>query len=211
MATRILAVDDHALFREALARVLSELDPEVAVIHAGTGPEAIAAASYYQGLDLILLDRSLAGADGISLLPQLRDAANGAPVVVISGSARPGDVQRALDAGAASYVPKTVGIQEMLVALRRVLAGDPYLPPTLLASLAPTDHQPTSSQQINLDKLTERQKEVLRLLSQGLSNKGIANRLDLSEGTVKLHVSAIMRALGARNRTEAVLVAEQFG
>jgi DNA-binding NarL/FixJ family response regulator len=132
-------------------------------------------------------------------------------VVVISGSARPGDVQRALDAGAASYVPKTAGIQEMLFALRRVLAGDPYLPPTLLASLAPTDHQPNSSQQINLDKLTERQKEVLHLLSQGLSNKGIANRLDLSEGTVKLHVSAIMRALGARNRTEAVLVAEQFG
>jgi DNA-binding NarL/FixJ family response regulator len=191
--------------------VLRELDRDVAVIHAGTAPEAIAAASYYQGLDLILLDRSLAGTDGISILPRLRDAANGAPVVVISGSARPGDVQRALDAGAASYVPKTAGIQEMLFALRRVLAGDPYLPPTLLASLVPTDNQPTSSQQINLDKLTERQKEVLHLLSQGLSNKGIANRLDLSEGTVKLHVSAIMRALGARNRTEAVLVAEQFG
>jgi len=203
MATRILSVDDHALFRESLERVLRELDRDVAVIHAGTAPEAIAAASYYQGLDLILLDRSLAGTDGISILPRLRDAANGAPVVVISGSARPGDVQRALDAGAASYVPKTVGIQEMLFALRRVLAGDPYLPPT--------DHQPISSRQINLDKLTERQNEVLRLLSQGLSNKGIANRLDLSEGTVKLHVSAIMRALGARNRTEAVLVAEQFG
>ena len=210
MATRILSVDDHALFREALERVLRELDPEVTVIHAGTAREAIAAATYYEGLDLVLLDRSLAGTDGISLLPQLCDAANGAPVVVVSGSARTSDVQRALDAGAASYIPKTVGAQELLLALRRVLAGDPYLPPTLLTSLAPTDDHQTSSPNNGLDGLTERQREVLLLLSEGLSNKGIANRLDLSEGTVKLHVSAIMRALGARNRTEAAMVAEQL-
>lgn len=211
MTTRILFVDDHALFREALVHVLRELDRDLEVIHAGTAPEAIAAASYYQGIDLILLDRSLAGADGISILPQLHDAANGAPVVVVSGSGRAPDVRRALEAGAASYVPKSVGTQELLIALRRVLAGESYLPASLLAAMAPANNTPTLSGQIKLDKLTQRQKDVLQLLSQGLSNKAIANRLDLCEGTIKLHVSAIMRALGVRNRTEAVVVAEQYG
>lgn len=211
MATRILLVDDHTLFREALECVLRKLDQDVAVIHAGTASEAIAAAAYYQTLDLILLDRSLAGTDGISIIPELRDTANGAPVVVISGSARTADVQRALEMGAASYVPKTVGAQELLTALRRVLAGESYLPAVLLAAMAPVDKTPTLSGQTKLDKLTERQRDVLRLLNQGLSNKGIANHLDLCEGTVKLHVSAIMRTLGVRNRTEAVVMAEQFG
>lgn len=212
MAMRILLVDDHTLFREALERVLRELDGGITVIHAGTAAEAIATASYYQDIDLILLDRSLAGTDGISILPNLRAASNGVPVVIVSGSARPGDVQRALDAGAASYVPKTVGVQELFLTLQRVLAGDDYLPSTLLAAIAaPADNKPTPSAHVNNNKLTERQNEVLRLLSEGLSNKGIANRLDLCEGTVKLHVSAIMRALGVRNRTEAVVAAEQFG
>jgi DNA-binding NarL/FixJ family response regulator len=158
-----------------------------------------------------LLERSLAGKDGISILPQLQNAAREAPIVLVSGSARGGDVRRALEAGAASYVPKTVGAQELLLTLRRVLVGDDYLPTTLLATMAaPIENELTPPAQDNIDNLTLRQKEVLRLLSQGLSNKGIANRLDLCEGTIKLHVSAIMRALGVRNRTEAVVVAEQF-
>ena len=164
------------------------------MIHAATAPEAIAAASYYQGLDLILLDRSLAGSDGISILAQLREAANGTPVVVVSGSGGASDVRRALDAGAASYVPKAVGVKELLIVLRRVLTGESYLPASLLAAMAPANDTPILSESIKLDKLTQRQKDVLFLLSQGLSNKGIANRLDLSEGAVKHHVSAIMRS-----------------
>ncbi len=90
-----------------------------------------------------------------------------------------------------------------------VLNGESYLPPSLLAVMAPEEDPHVSSRPVNVGLLTERQKEVLLLLSQGLSNKIIASHLDLAEGTVKLHVSAIMRALGARSRTEAV-VAEQF-
>lgn len=194
MTTRILFIDDHALFREGLVHVLRELDQDLDVIHAATAPEAIAAASYYQGLDLILLDRSLAGSDGISILAQLREAANGTPVVVVSGSGGASDVRRALDAGAASYVPKAVGVKELLIVLRRVLNGESYLPASLLAAMAPANDTPILSESIKLDKLTQRQKDVLFLLSQGLSNKGIANRLDLSEGAVKHHVSAIMRS-----------------
>jgi len=207
---RILLIDDHTLFRDSLEHVLKQLDPNVTAVHAGTAREAIAAATFYQDLDLILLDRSLADTDGISILPQLREAAKGSPVVVISGSARAGDVQRALEAGAASYVPKTVGAQELLLALRRLLAGEAYLPPMLLAAVGPANNKPRPPPRIKVDHLTERQSEVLFLLTEGLSNKGIAERLDISEGTVKLHVSAIMRALGARNRTEAALVAERF-
>lgn len=208
---RILLVDDHALFREALVHVLRGLDPDVGVAHAGTACEALATAAYYRDFDLILLDRSLAGSDGISILRQLRASAGDPPVVVVSGSGRAPDVRRALEAGAASYVPKTATSHELLFALQRVLEGEAYLPPSLLAALAPEDNPPALSEPIKVDTLTKRQKEVLLLLSQGLSNKGIANRLVLSEGTVKLHVSAIMRTLGARSRTEAVLVAEQFG
>lgn len=211
MGIRILLVDDHTLFRESLVHVLGALDHDVAVFHAGTAEEAISAASYYRELDLILLDRSLAGTDGISLIPQLKALSNGAAVVVVSASERARDVQRAMDAGAASYVPKTLGVQELLITLRRVLTQESYLPTNLLSAMIDKDDKSTPLDSFKIDKLTERQREVLQLLSQGLTNKGIANQLDLTEGTIKLHVSAIMRTLGARNRTEAVLFAEQFG
>jgi len=205
----ILLVDDHTMFREALVHVLGELDQDVRVAHASTASEAIGAVSYYRDLDLILLNPSLAGVDGISILPQLRQSTGGTPVVVVTGSGRAHDVRRALEAGAASYVPKTASTQELLLALKMVLNGESYLPPSLLAVMAPEEDPHVSSRPVNVGLLTERQKEVLLLLSQGLSNKIIASHLDLAEGTVKLHVSAIMRALGARSRTEAV-VAEQF-
>ena len=92
-----------------------------------------------------------------------------------------------------------------------MLAQETYLPTKLLSELAAKDNDSLSSDSVKIQKLTERQKEVLRLLSKGLSNKVIAKHLDLSEGTIKLHVSAIMRTLGVRNRTEAVMFADQFG
>lgn len=127
---RILLVDDHALFREALAHVLEGLDAEVAVVHAATAPEALAVAEHYDDLDLILLDLYLPGNDGTSILGQLRAVAMTVPVVMLSASDRPQDVRRTLDAGAAGYIPKTASSQEMLDALRRVLAGDIYVPAT---------------------------------------------------------------------------------
>ena len=208
---RILLVDDHALFRDALAHVLEGLAEHVTVVHAATTPEALAVAGHYEDLDLILLDLYLPGSDGTAVLAQLREVAMTVPVVMLSASDKPQDVRRTLDAGAAGYIPKTASSQEMLDALQRVLEGDIYVPATLLAAMSSLDGQQAPSNGNATGLLTDRQLEVLKLLGQGLSNKGIANRLDLTEGTVKLHVSALMRALGARNRTEAVMAAERTG
>ena len=209
---RILLVDDHALFREALVHVLRQLDDDAAFVHAATAEEALAAANYYRDLDLILLDLSLPGGDGLLILGELRDVAITVPVVVVSASDDPRDVRRAMDAGASGYISQAAGTQEMIAALTRVLEGDIYVPSSLLAAMASLEKAGAPPRrQTGTPMLTERQLEVLRLLGQGLSNKGIANRLDLTEGTVKLHVSAVIRTLKARNRTEAVMAAERQG
>jgi len=208
---RILLVDDHALFREALVHVLDGLGADVSVVHAATAEEALAVAAHYHDLDLILLDLYLPGTEGTTLVGQLRERAVTVPVVMLSASDRPQDVRCALAAGAAGYIPKTASSQEMLHALRRILEGDIYVPAPLLAAVSSLRADETAPNQEAAALLTDRQLQVLRLLGKGLSNKGIANRLDLTEGTVKLHVSAIIRCLGARNRTEAVMTAERLG
>jgi len=197
---RILLVDDHVLFRDALTEVLKQLGDGIRIFCAGTADEARAAAGHYEALDLILLDLCLPGAQGISLLTELRDLLVTVPVVVLSGSERPEDVRATLAAGAAGYIPKTAGAHEMLAALRQIIAGEVYVPPSLLVALSSMQDSVPGSSRIGREldqRLTGRQLEVLRLQGQGLSNKGIANRLDLTEGTVKLHVSAILRALNA--------------
>jgi DNA-binding NarL/FixJ family response regulator len=211
---RVLLIDDHTLFRDALAGVLTGLDAEVRVFHAANADEARAAAAHYEDLDLVLLDLNLPGSQGMSLLVELRAALITVPVVVLSASERAADVRAALAAAAAGYIPKTASGPDMLAALRQVLAGEVSVPASLLAAVhaiesaaapAPAPAAPAAG------TLTPRQIDVLRLLGEGLSNKGIANRLGLTEGTIKLHVSAVMHALHARNRTETVLVARQLG
>lgn len=211
---RILLVDDHTLFRDALSEILGKLDGDLTLFNASTADEARAAVSYYSGLDLVLLDLYVPGDGDCTLLGELREALVSVPIVVLSGSERPNDVRASLDAGAAGYIPKTLSSQETIAALRQVLAGEIFVPPSLLAAMqfevpeaTPAGVLPPSGTEL----LSGRQLEVLALLSEGLSNKGIAKRLDLTEGTVKLHVSAILRALAARNRTEAVMAAERKG
>ena len=217
----ILLIDDHTLFREALLHIIKQFDDTAVVIEAATAQEAIHLAAHYQDLDLILLDLALPDRDGLSVLPELRGLAPAIPLVVLSASENPADVQCALQAGAAGYIVKSCSSHELITALRLVLAGDVYIPPTLLAALAslPSASTPLVSVQIPTvwveeggeGGLTPRQVEVLRLMGQGLSNKSIGKRLDLAEGTVKLHVTAILRALNAGNRTQAVIEASRRG
>lgn len=211
---RILLVDDHTLFRDALSEVLGKLDGDLTLFNASSADEARAAVAHYSGLDLVLLDLYLPGTCDCTLLDDLREALVSVPIVVLSGSERPADVRACLDAGAAGYIPKTLSSQDTIAALHQVLAGEIFVPPSLLAAMqckvsdaALANVVPTS----DTESLTGRQPEVLCLLGEGLSNKGIARRLDLTEGTVKLHVSAILRAFAARNRTEAVMAAERKG
>lgn len=209
----ILLVDDHTLFREALLHVLKQLDEQVIVLEASDVAEATQFISHSQNLDLVLLDIDLPGMDGLTALPELRELAPTVPIVVLSGSENALDVQRALDNGSVGYIPKSCSSHEMLTALRIILQGDVFVPPRLLSKLG---QQPVIDErpEINCGSqslLTPRQVEVLELMAGGLPNKSIANTLDVAEGTVKLHVAAIMRALGARNRTHAVTVASRQG
>ena len=205
---RILLIDDHKLFREAIGHVLMKLDQDVVVVEAGTAEEAIQMVLHYQDLDLILLDLNMPGMGGLSGLPKLLELAPAVPVVVVSGSASGDDVRSAIHAGAAGFIPKTSSSHELSAALRVVLAGEIYVPPSLLP-VVDAGQQPAPQSGAEEASLTPKQVEVLRLMRDGLSDKSIASRLSLSEGTVKLHVTALLRALNARNRTEAVVEASR--
>jgi DNA-binding NarL/FixJ family response regulator len=209
----ILLVDDHTLFREALLHVLNQLDEKVFVLEASDTLEATQIISQTRNLDLVLLDIDLPGIDGLTALPELRELAPSVPIVVLSGSEDALDVQRALDNGSVGYIPKSCSSHEMLTALRIILQGDIFVPPRLMSKLG--KHLPVideSRRNSNSQSLlTTRQIEVLKLMADGLPNKSIARTLNLAEGTVKLHVSAIINALNAKNRTHAVTEALRLG
>ena len=208
---RILLVDDHALFREALLYVLKQLDEQAVILEAATSQEALRLARYYHELDLILLDLALPGLDGLAVLPELRALAPTVPLVVLSASEKPTDVRQALEDGAAGYIPKSCSSHEMITALRLVLTGKIYLPTALLASLETLEASPSPVATSRYADFTPRQLEVLHLMGQGLSNKGIGKHLHVAEGTVKLHVAAILRSLNTCNRTQAVIEASRRG
>lgn len=211
----ILLVDDHTLFREALLHVLKQLDTQIVVLEAANAEEGAQLIARMRNLDLVLLDIDLPDLDGLTALPGLRELAPTLPIVVLSGSETAQHVKLALDNGAVGYIPKSCSSHEMLAALRIVLQGDVYIPPKLLgklgASALPLKTTTTCNHSPSQTLLTVRQIEVLELMARGLPNKSIANTLNLAEGTVKLHVAAILRALGARNRTEAVMEASRLG
>lgn len=208
---RILLVDDHALFREALLHIIKQFDAQAVVIEAATSQQALQLAAHYHDLDLILLDLALPGVDGLSALPELRRLAPSVPLVVLSASESPADVQQALESGAAGYVPKSCSSHEMIAALRLVLAGEIYLPAVLLMAIGASQRPQPLSRDPKTSELTPRQLEVLHWMGQGLSNKRIGKCLSLTEGTVKLHVAAILRVLNTRNRTQAVVEASRRG
>ena len=212
---KILIVDDHPLIREALRHVLTVLDAKIDLIEAQNFTEALAAADANPELDLILLDLGLPDIDGFDALLELRKCHPGAPVVVLSASEQPAMVLRAIDIGAMGFIPKTTSSPLLLNALRLVLAGGVYLPVEVLRQheSAPEPALSLAAQATQFGKmltpqdigLTARQAEVLALLVQGKSNKLICRDLGLAEGTVKIHVTAILKALNVSNRTQAVI------
>jgi DNA-binding NarL/FixJ family response regulator len=197
----ILLIDDHALFREGLKFLLRSLDAALKVDDASDCAQALehAAARSY---DLVLLDLKMPGLAGLDALAALRDAVPAVPLVVLSGEDNPKVVRAAVDAGAMGFIPKSSTPEVMIQALRLVLAHGVYLPPAVLEAggEAPPSHG-----------LTPRQLDVLRCVIQGKPNKIIARELDVSEGTVKAHLSSVLRAFNVRNRTEAVYAAAKLG
>ena len=212
---KFLVADDHAVFRVGLVYLLQKLDPEASISEASDYAEALIIAEREADLDLILVDLLMPGIDGFNGLSSLMEKAHSAPIMVVSARENPADVQASLGHGAMGYLPKSSSFDVMMSAIRLVLSGGMYLPPALLGhqngvagngSMKSTLNQPRLSDQVARN-LTRRQRDVMRLLSLGRSNKAIAQELELAEGTVKVHVSAIFKALNVTNRTEAVIVA----
>ncbi len=216
---KILVVDDHPLILEALHQVLKQLDPNVDVRGAQTAEQAMALARAHPDADLLLLDIGLPGVDGLDLLASVRAAHPALPAVVLSASDGRENVMRAIDLGAMGFIPKSSSNQVMLGALRLVLSGGVYLPPAALMHTDERPGPPPASVHTARDGgmtardlgLTERQSQVLGLILQGKPNKLICRELELAEGTVKIHVAAILRALNVSTRTQAVIEASRLG
>ena len=211
---KILVADNHAVFRVGLVYLLQKLDSEAEILEASDYSEALAIAECESDIDLILIDLLMPGIDGFNGVSGIRDRAKSVPIIVVSAREHPADVQASLDHGAMGYLPKSSSSDVTLNAIRLVMSGGMYLPPALLGhdSTGGVDvietslSQPRLSDQVSRS-LTRRQRDVMRLLALGRSNKAIAQELELAEGTVKVHVSAIFKALNVTNRTEAVIVA----
>jgi DNA-binding NarL/FixJ family response regulator len=208
---KTLLADDHPLMREGVRQVLSQLEPPVEIIDAHDYPSLFAQTALHADLDLALVDLNMPGFVGMQGIVQYRSRFPDIPLVVLSASESPHDIRNALEAGALGYIPKAASTAVMLAALRQVLAGDIFVPACLgdshagLHTVAPGDFEA-----LQHSGLTARQLEVARLLAQGCANKAIAGMLAMSEGTVKVHIAAIFRALNVTNRTEAVLAIQRL-
>ena len=199
----ILIVDDHPLFREGLKTLLMALAPAVRISDAGTVAQAIAV-SAADAPDLILLDMNLPGPSRLDALRQVKAAHEAASVVVVSGDEDPTLIRRAIDEGAAGYIPKTSDASLTVQALRLVLANGIYLPRAALTAAAHVQSSAESSKPAGLPEFSGRQLAVLKCLLQGKANKVIARELDIAEGTVKAHLWAIYQALGVNSRAQAM-------
>ena len=217
MGLQFLIVDDHPLMCGAIRNNLEMLGDAVRCEPAATLADALRLIGAGGRFDLALLDLNLPDTMGTIGLETIRGRHPGLPVLVMSGVYDRQTIDRCFAAGAAGFVPKTATPERLAAAVRAVSAGETYVPPGIddaadhpgWAARAPARLGMTGD--VRQLGLTERQLEVLRLLLRGLPNKLIGRQLKLAEGTVKVHVSAVLRALGARNRTQAVLAANRLG
>lgn len=205
---KILIVDDHSVVREGVAALLLSGFAGSLVLEAHDCPRGLEIVDQHADLDIVVLDLGLPGMGGMSAIPEFGRRRPALPVIVLSSSENAHDVKEALALGALGYVPKSASRQTLLDAMEFVLKGHVYVPPfTLLPDTAPV--MATEAVEEPAPHLTTRQLEVLKLLSRGLSNKEIGNTLDLSEKTVKVHITGIFRSLHVINRTQAASAARQ--
>jgi DNA-binding NarL/FixJ family response regulator len=197
---RIIVIDDHPLIQVALKHVLEELDAALELFQAPDAVHARAMLAVAPDIDLIVLDLTLPGIDGFELLRELRRDWPDIPVLVLSATHDQATIENALDLGAMGFIPKTANARLLLDALRLVLSGGVYVPADATDGANPR----VVAKPAELG-LTMRQADVLKLLVQGKPNKLICRDLRLSEGTVKVHVSAILRALNVHTRTQVVI------
>lgn len=203
---KVLIADDHPLVREALQWAVRRAYAQAEVFEAHD-LASVQSACRSQAPDLALLDLNMPGMNGLDGLRQIRQQYPQMKLIVASAQEDPPTIRAVLASGAAGFFPKSAAPQLLVQALHLVHAGGVYVPAGVLADYL--DGQPPANAKGS--GLTPRQLVVLRLLLRGGSNKHIARELDLTEGTVKIHIAAILRALRVRSRTEAVVRAHQLG
>ncbi|WP_085556030.1 LuxR C-terminal-related transcriptional regulator [Azospirillum agricola] len=227
-APTFLVVDDHPLVRHGFALSVGEIHPDARVLEAGSLDEAIALARRTPDLTLVLFDLGLGGAGGgagggeddrletagTGIHPGVRrmiDALGSVPLLVISGSDEVSDIVDSVRLGARGYILKTSSAEVLEHAISLALSGDIFLPLPRAVLSGTVVSDPVRPASGILDRLTDRQRDVFQLLLAGHSNKEIARGLGVLEGTVKVHVRAIMQKLGVRNRTQVAVVAARSG
>lgn len=209
MPQQIIIADDHPLFRAALKQAVTQAVKGVVAVEVDTIAGLQQAVDDHPDADLILLDLNMPGAHGFSGLAFMRGQYPGLPVVVVSGSEDLQVMRRAIDYGASGFIPKSAPLPEIINAVRAVLDGDVWLPPGVGEKLERLQGESSDFSE-RLAALTPQQFRVLGMLAEGLLNKQIAYELDVSEATVKAHITAVFRKLGVRNRTQAVIAIQQM-
>jgi DNA-binding NarL/FixJ family response regulator len=202
-ATRIIIVDDHPLFRGALGQALTHTFPDAAIEEAGSLDELTVTLAGGEEIDLVLLDLSMPGVMGLSGLLFLRAQYPEVPVIVVSATEDRTTIRRCIEFGASGFVPKSEPVENIRTAVRAVLAGKVWTPADVDLTLG----QPSENADLlaKISTLTPQQLRVLMMLSEGLPNKLIAFKLNVSEATIKAHVSQILTKLGVDSRTQAVI------
>jgi DNA-binding NarL/FixJ family response regulator len=206
---RFIIVDDHPLFRGALSQALSASFNDAEVLEAGSLDELTDRLAEGGETDLILLDLTMPGVHGVSGLLYLRAQHPEVPVVIVSASDDADTIRHCLDCGASGFIPKSQPVERIREAIRKILAGEIWLPPDL--DLAGPHSGESAALVSRLSTLTPQQVRVLMMLGEGLLNKQIAFKLGVSEATIKAHVSAILQKLGVDSRTQAVIAINKIG
>lgn len=212
---QVLIADDHPLFREAIARVIDDGFPGSTLLEASDLDTALAMADRHDDLDLVLLDLNMPGMQGLGGLVRLRNLFPTLPAVIVSAEEEKRVILQTITYGAVGFITKSTPRKQMIQALEQVLAGSIYLPADIIragsGAVAGDDSAAPQRQPADLNDvlatLTRKQLQVFERMSRGDSNKVIAYQLNIAESTVKAHVSAILRKLGATNRVQAILSA----
>jgi DNA-binding NarL/FixJ family response regulator len=210
---RILLVDDHPLIADALGLAMASLDTRAEVTSAPTLESGVELARSGPAFGLVMLDLGLPGCAGVEAIARFREACPELPVVVFSGASDSASVTAALELGAMGYIPKTSSREVLINAVRLVLSGGIYVPVEALKAAVEPMQEPATRSGVGPAqlRLSPRQAQVLSLLLKGLPNKLIARKLDIAENTTKIHVSAVLHALGVTTRTQALIAAHRLG
>lgn len=210
LAQKIIIADDHPLFRAALKQAVSQAISGVEIIEADSLPAVQDTVGNHPDADLVLLDIHMPGTNGFSGLVFLRGQNPEIPVVVVSGSESSSVMKRAIDYGASGFIPKSASLEVISEAIVSVLEGNEWLPQQLghdTSEISEEEQKTVAA----IAALTPQQFRVLTMLTEGLLNKQIAYELNVSEATIKAHVTAILRKFEVHSRTQAVIAAQRFG